>query len=183
MDKRSDSGFSLIEVMVSLGVLTVGVLGAAAVLSSGMQTLGTSPADVVVTQKAMQAIEAVFAARDSHKLAWAQIRNVEGESGNDGGVFVDGPQPLYIAGPDGLVNTQDDDDDPQIESVELPGHDQLLDTADDNVVELTAYTREIIIRDVPDEAGNLRTVTVIVTYQSGPTKRSYTLSTLISAYS
>ena len=63
-----------------------------------------------MTQKAAQAIEAVFGARDSHKVTWAQIRNVNGASGSDGGIFLDGPQPLPQAGPDGLVNTGDDDD-------------------------------------------------------------------------
>ena len=67
--------------MFALGVLTVGVLASAAVLATGMQNLSSSPGDVVVTQKAAQAIEAVFSARDSHKLTWAQIRNVKGAIG------------------------------------------------------------------------------------------------------
>ncbi len=77
----SQNGFSLVETVIALGVLTVGVLGAAAVLATGMQHLSSSPADVIVTQKAAQAIEAVFSARDSHKLTWAQIRNVQGRGG------------------------------------------------------------------------------------------------------
>lgn len=181
METRSAKGFSLIEVMFSLGILTVGVLGAAAVMAAGIQNLASSPADVIVTQKAAQAIEAVFAARDSHRLNWNQIRNAAGYSGNDGGVFLDDPQKLYLAGPDGLVNTGDDTD--EIESVTLPGMDRTLGTSDDAVVELLQYTRQITIRDVPGESGNLRTVTVTLKYQSGTTERTYTLHTLISAYS
>ena len=60
--------------MVALGVLTTGVLGAAAVLASGMQNLSSSPADVVTTQKAAEAMEAVFSARQSGKLTWTQIK-------------------------------------------------------------------------------------------------------------
>src|SRR5476649_1295155 len=127
------AGFSLVETIVALGVLTVGVLGAASVLTSGMQNLSSSPADVVVTQKAAQAVEAVFAARDSHRLTWAQIRNVNGAA-SDGGVFLDGPQPLKLAGPDGLVNTADDT---TIETITLPGKDQLLNTTDDLIIPLT----------------------------------------------
>jgi prepilin-type N-terminal cleavage/methylation domain-containing protein len=177
----SQNGFSLAETMIALGVLTVGVLGAAGVLATGMQNLSSSPGDVVVTQKASQAIEAVFSARDSHRLTWAQIRNVNGFSGSDGGIFVDGPKPLYTPGPDGLVNTTDDDS--TIETVVLPGKDQLLGTSDDQTLTLTQYTREIAIRDVPGENGELRTVTVTITYQNGPTKRTYTLVTFISSYS
>jgi hypothetical protein len=178
---RSSGGFSLIETLMALGVLTVGVLGSAAVIASGMQHLSSSPADLIVTQKAAQAVEAVFSARDSHKLTWAQIRNVRGASGSDGGIFLDEPQPLHTSGPDGLVNTQDDD--PAIETTTLPGPDQMLGTADDQTVPLSQYTRQIVIRDVPGENGQLRSITVTITYRSGPTTRTYTLATLISAYS
>ncbi len=176
----SQNGFSLVETMIALGVLTVGVLGAAAVLATGMQNLSSSPADVIVTQKASQAIEAVYSARDSHKLTWVQIRNVHGATGADGGIFVDGPQPLKTPGDDGLVNTADDE---AIEAILLPGRDQTLYTADDQTITLGQYTREIAIRDVANENGQLRSVTVTITYQNGPTKRTYTLSTFISAYS
>lgn len=180
MQRSSERGFSLVEVMFAVGVLTVGVLGAAGVLSAGMQNLGTSPADVIVTQKATQAIEAVFAARDSHKLKWTQIRNVAGETGSDNGVFLDGPQSLKTAGPDGLVNTADDPN--VIETMPLPGADRIFGTADDKDLALSGYTREISIRDVPAESGQLRLVTVTITYKSGTQTRTYKLSTYISAY-
>ena len=179
---REDKGFSLIEVMFALGVLTVGVLGAAGVMTAGVNNLSTSPGDVIVTQKAAQAIEAVFSARDSHRLTWSQIRNVAGASGNDNGIFLDGPRPLTLPGPDGLVNTADDTS--QVETMTLPGHDQLLNTADDRQVDLSNYTREIRIRDIPGESGQLRSITVIVTYFTGSGgQRWYSLVTYISAYS
>ena len=49
MRLASSKGFSLLETIVSLGVLTTGVLGAAAVLAAGMQNLSSSPSDVVTT--------------------------------------------------------------------------------------------------------------------------------------
>jgi prepilin-type N-terminal cleavage/methylation domain-containing protein len=173
-------GFSLIETVMAISVLTIGVVGTASVLTTGMRHLSSSPADVIMTQKAQQAIEAVFSARDSHRLTWAQIRNVHGVS-NDNGIFLDGPQPLHTPGADGLVNTADDD--MAIETMILPGRDQLIGTSDDTSVALTAYTREIAIRDVANENGELRSITVTVTFLSGPTSRTYTLTTFISAYS
>lgn len=178
----SEQGFSMIETVISLGVLAVGVLGTAAAMTAGMQNLGSSGSDVVVTQKAAQAIEAVFSARDSHKLTWSQIRNIKGASSADNGVFVDGPQPLHLAGPDGLVNTAGDEREP-IESSVLPGRDQILGTADDTTVTLNGFTREIAIRDVANEDGQLRSITVIITYQNGAIKREYKLTTYISSYS
>ncbi len=179
MNLSSQKGFSLAETVIAIGILTTGSLAAAGVLTTGMRNLAGSPADVVVTQKAAQAIEAVFSARDSHKLTWAQIRNVNGAA-SDGGVFLDGPRSLTTAGPDGLVGTADDTG---VETTTLPGTDQILGTADDRVVPLSQFTREIKIRDVTGENGILRTIVVIITYQDGPTKRSYTLSSLISSYS
>jgi type II secretory pathway pseudopilin PulG len=177
----SEKGFTLLETMVALGVLTAGVLGVAAIITTGMKNLSSSPADVIVTQKAAQAVEAVFSARDSHRLTWAQIRNVNGGTGSDGGVFLDGPQNLHQPGPDGLVNTSDDLT--AIETVTNPGFDQLLGTADDRIDTLSAYRREISIRDVPGENGNLRSIVVTMTYRTGSAVRTYTLSSFISSYS
>ena len=177
---NSSHGFSLIETVVALGVLTTGVLGAAAVLTSGMNNLSSSPTDVVATQKAAEAMESVFSARQSGKLTWAQIKNVNGASGNDGGIFLDGALPLKLAGPDGLVNTADDT---TVETVRLPGPDQMLNTSDDQVNTLSMFTREIQIRDVTGEQSELRTITVYIVYRNGPRVRTYTLTTYISSYS
>ena len=179
MRPYSERGFSLIEVMFALGVLVTGVLSASAVIASGMKHLGTSPADVVVTQKATQAIEAVFAARDSHRLTWAQIRNVHGVSADDG-IFVDGPTALTLAGQDGLVNTIDDPS--TVESVPLPGADKTFNTDDDKSQPLSGFTREIEIRDVTGSGGQLRQITVTIIHKAGESQRTYKLSTYISAY-
>jgi Tfp pilus assembly protein PilV len=175
MHVSSSKGFSLVETIIAIGVLTTGVLGTAGVLVMGMQNLSSSPADVVITQKAVQAIEAVFSARDSGKLTWTQIKNVSA-----GGVFVDGLTGLKLAGPDGLVNTADDT---TIETMILPGIDQTMGTYDDTTTTLTAYQRQIAITDVAGENGELRQVIVTIKYSSGKIQRTYTLTTFISAYS
>lgn len=178
---RGQEGLSLIEVLFAITVLSVGLLGAAGVLATGMQNLGSSPADVVATQKAAQAVEAVFAARDSHKLTWAQIRNVQGASGTDGGIFLDAATPLTLPGVDGLVNTTDDDS-TTVETNRLPGPDQSFGTGDDRSVPLTNFTRQITIRDVVGEGGQLRSIVVTITYFANGTRRNYQLTTLISVY-
>ena len=84
-------------------VLTVGVLGLSQAFISGVQKSSSAPYEVLATQKAAEAIESVFAARDSHTIAWAQMKNV-----SDGGVFVNAATPMKLSGNDGIVNTIDD---------------------------------------------------------------------------
>jgi prepilin-type N-terminal cleavage/methylation domain-containing protein len=172
----NDRGFSLIETMVALGVMAVVLLGAAALLTAGMQRINSAPGDLTATQKATEAIESVFSARDTHILTWAQIQNVQGASGEDGGIFLDGPQSLRTPGPDGLADTADDG---AVETVAYPGPDRQLGTGDDVTVTLNGFTREIQIRDIEP---NLRSITVTITYQLGAATRTYTLTAYISSY-
>ena len=173
----SERGFGLVESLLALGILSGGLLMLAMVLVAGVKRLADAPLDLTAKQKAVEAVEAVFQARDTRLLTWAQIRNVRGGSGADGGVFLDGPQPMRTAGADGLINTADDG---AVEIVVLPGADGVLGTADDQSIPLTQYTREVRIRDINSV---LRQIDVIVTYQTGNGTRQYSLTTYVSSYS
>jgi prepilin-type N-terminal cleavage/methylation domain-containing protein len=173
----NERGFSLIETMIAVGILAVGLLGSAALLAAGLQRIASSPRDLIATQKATEAIESVFSARDTHTLTWAQIRNVHGASGTDGGIFLDGAQGVRAPGADGLIDTEDDG---AVESTVYPGADRQFGTADDVTEALSGFTREIRIRDVE---ANLRSITVIVSYRDGAATRSYTLTAYISSFS
>jgi type II secretory pathway pseudopilin PulG len=169
--RGSQAGFSLVETIVAIGVLTVGALGMAGVFAQGMQKTIGSPNDLLATQKAAGAIESVFSARDSHTVTWAQLRNV-----GNGGIFLNGPQPLKVDGADGVVNTADDG---AVESHVLPGRDQILGTADDVTQTLNEFTREIRIVDL---SADLRSITVTIVYKAGASTNSYTLTAYISTY-
>lgn len=170
------AGFTLVEVLFALAIVTTAALALAAVLGQGVQLMRASQAQMIATEKATEAVESVFTARDTRVLAWAAIRNVAGDTGTDGGIFLDGLQPLRRPGPDGLINT---DDDGPVEELVLPGPDSLLGTADDERVPLTGYTREIEIRDL---GPNLRRLRVTVRYQVGSGTRDHVLVTFISSY-
>jgi len=157
--------------MVAVTILAMGLLGVAGVLTSALSNLSTASSDVVARQKAIEAIESVYAARDSRVLTWVQIRNVA-----NGGVFLDGAQPIRAAGADGLVNTADDG---AVEVAVEPGPDGLLGTTDDVSTTLSNYTRRILITDV---SFSLRQITVTVTLTNGKGTRTYTITTLISSY-
>jgi hypothetical protein len=175
--RSSQAGSSLVEVVLAMGVLTVGALGTAGVFTQGMQRATSSPGDLLATQKAAEAIESVFAARDTAKLTWAQIRNVQGESGSDGGVFIDGQREFRSPGADGIINTADDG---AVETERFPGRDRMLNTIDDDVRTLGTFRREIKITRVTND---LRIITVTVTFPDGPTTRKFVLTTYISSYS
>jgi prepilin-type N-terminal cleavage/methylation domain-containing protein len=178
---RRHSGFTLIEAMISMVVLSVGVLSLAAVYAQGIFFAGLSQYDYIAEKKAEQAVEAMFTARDIRSLSWAQIQNV-----STGGVFVDGPQPILLPGTDGLVGTQTDAGSADESVIIGPGPDGIFGTADDQIVDLNPWMKRTIAITPVVIAGasepNLRQVTVTVTYQIGTHQRSYTLISYISSF-
>lgn len=172
---RSGRGFTLLEVMIAILVLTVGVLGLASTMTECIAYMQASQDDFIAQQKAEQGLESVFFARDSKLYQWDQIKNV-----SNGGIFLDGPQPLLHAGPNGIVGTaQDDATNPDV--ILEPGPDGVLGTPDDVRLPLTNFTRQIILTDIPGEPG-LRQIQVIVQYQSARFQRQYTLTSYVSRY-
>lgn len=167
----SSRGFSLVETLISMLVLTVGVLGLSQAFYAGVQKSTSAPFEVLATQKAAEAVESVFAARDSHTIHWASMKNVA-----DGGVFLNGPQPMKIAGADGIVNTADDG---AVESFVFPGPDGYVGTGDDKSLSLAGFTRQIAIVEL---SGFLREVTVTITYPANGQTKTYTVTSLISQY-
>jgi prepilin-type N-terminal cleavage/methylation domain-containing protein len=173
--KQGDDGFSLIEVSVAMLILTVAALAMAGGVAIGARRLTGSQDQVIAGERAAEAAESVFKARDNRTLTWAQIRNVVG-AGGDSGIFLDGPQDVRAAGPDGLVNTADDG---ALEQILRPGPDGLLGTADDVQTPLFGMTREIEIRDI---SATLRQLRVIVSYRSPSGTEEFVLTTYLSAY-
>lgn len=180
--RRRQAGFTLLETMIATVILSVGILSLAVVYAQGIQTAQMTQLDYIAEKQAEQAVETIFAARDSKILAWINIRNQTGAGGPNDGVFLNGPQPLLAPGPDGLYGTADDDPlNPTVVIID-PGPDKILGTADDIVMPLTGMTRTIVITDVPGESG-LRQITITMNYRAGPVNRSYTLVSYISELS
>jgi type II secretory pathway pseudopilin PulG len=172
----ADDGFTLIEVTVAMILLMIGTLALAGGVVVGARRLTGSQDQLIASERAAEAAESVFKARDNRTLTWAQIRNVAGATGTDNGIFVDGPQDVRAPGLDGLVNTADDG---AVEQVITPGNDGLLGTADDVRTPLYGMTREIEIRDI---TSTLRQLRVIVQYRSALGTQQFVLTTYLSAY-
>src|ERR1700690_1504574 len=130
---RTERGFTLIEVMISIVVMTIGILAVLASFATAIAATASAEEDLVARHKALDAMESIYTARNSQQLPFASINNVAA-----GGIFLSGALPRLCAGPDGIVGTADDTNCTApdtgaacpggVECVVLPGPDGILGT-------------------------------------------------------
>jgi Tfp pilus assembly protein PilV len=180
LDRRSEAGISMIEVMISSLILTVSLLAVAAAMGQGIKAMNIVQEQLIAKQKARETLESVFTSRSTQNVTFDQI-----QSEGDGGIFLDGFQAVRGMGVDGIANTDDDAATP-IETISLPGPDGLLDTADDETRTLTNYTRKVTFSEVLLPSGttdeDIRKVTVEVRFVVNGHPWTVSVSSLISRY-
>jgi len=174
---KQERGFTLLEMMIALAVLTLGVLSLAGMLANSLTYMKNSQNDFIAQQKAQEALEAIYTAKYDNTITFSQVANT---SSTPPGVFLSTPQPILQPGSDGLVGTSADST-ANPAYIYLPGPDGLMGTADDLTVPLSGFTRTITITPYPGDT-NLKTITVTVSYGSGRYARSYTMNSYISAF-
>jgi prepilin-type N-terminal cleavage/methylation domain-containing protein len=172
-----EQGFSLVEVLVAMGILAVALLSLAGVFTTMLARASNTSADIIAKEQATQAIEAIFAARDSRRLTWTQLQNT-----NNGGIFTVGFTNLVSTGADRIPNTSDDGDNTTIMTVRKPGPNGNLGDADDLIVPLTNYQRQIAITASASSADTLRQVAVTIRYTVSGFQRQFTMTSFISSY-
>ncbi|MGC1106107.1 MAG: prepilin-type N-terminal cleavage/methylation domain-containing protein [Candidatus Acidiferrales bacterium] len=173
---RCSAGFTLIEAAIALVVLAIGIMGLAAMMTNGIAYMSMSQADYIAQQKAEEAVESVFYARDSQLYTWAQIQNV-----SNGGIFLNAAEVLCDPGPDGIIDTADDNT-ADLDAIYIPGPTGTLDGADAIKQTLDTYTRTIAITAIAGET-DLRQITVTINYTAGRFKRQYVLTSYICEFS
>jgi prepilin-type N-terminal cleavage/methylation domain-containing protein len=180
--KQPERGFSLLEVVISMAVLTVGLVSLLGVFGLAMASTQTSQQDMIAKQLANEALESIVTARNTSQVTWAQVQNVA-----NGGIFLDGTTSIYLPGADGIVGTTDDAVAGE-QTLTEPGSDGIFGTADDVQIPLTGYQRTILISQVLDSSGNvvptLRGVNITMQYTTSQAKlpKTYVLSSFISQY-
>ena len=191
--ENAEAGFTLIETMIAMIVLTIGILALAGMLGTGLAYMQTSQYDYIAQQKAAEAVESVFEARDIGQATWSTICNV-GSSVCSSGVFLTGNLPLCGAGTDGILGTTDDYNGSACAGAPLAAPDAILvPNSSGNLnppvsLPLSTFTRSIVISTVSNSSGqtiaNLRQITVTINYSAGSFKnRTYTLNAYISNFS
>jgi len=185
--KDGRAGFTLIETMIAIAILSIGILGLGAMLADCLAYMGMSQYDYLAQQKAASAVESIFTARDMGQVTWASICNV-GSAVCTGGIFMNGPQPLCDPGPDGIAGTADDFGGggcaiQQDAIILLNGAGTFISGAASRVpLSNFQFLRTIAITNIPN-VSNLRQIQVTITYTAGRFKRTYTLTTNISNFS
>ena len=183
---KAGAGMSLVEVLISMVVLTGGLIGLLSTLTFAMAATHSSGQDVIAKQLASEAMEDIFTARNANQLVWLQIQN-QGAGTVPDGIFLPGLQPINqvpIAGNNaGLINTPEYlAGAPKV--LTAPGPDGILGNADDVRMPLTNFKRSISIVTVPGTTDQLRTITVNVQYTAPPVYvvKNYTLQGYISQF-
>ena len=186
-------GFSLIECLISMVILTVGSVGLLGVFGVAVKANQTSQADLIARQLASETIEGIYTARNTAEISWSQIQNV-----SNGGIFVDGMNVVKCAGADGIIDTADDAacltasgavcPNGGVKCLTEPGPDGIMGTSDDVIFSLSNYRRQVLIQPLLDTNGNpiqtLNWVTVTIQYSTlnSPVAKTYVINEYVSEY-
>lgn len=173
---NAQQGFALLEVLIAIVVLMIGLMAVLATFAMAVSNTASVQNDSIARQKAAEAVESIYTARQTSQITFANIQNI----GNGPGIFTAGFTAMTDPGPDGLDGTGDD---VPAAPVRLPGPSGvILNTSADVLVDLSTFTRQIQIVNVAGNP-NVRQITVSVRYPvpQGWFK-TYQVQALISSY-
>jgi prepilin-type N-terminal cleavage/methylation domain-containing protein len=183
--RKVSRGFSLIEVMISMALLTIGLLSLLGIFGYAMAATQGSQENNTAKLLADEAMEGILTARETSNINWTQINNT-----GSGGIFLPGFLPIDCAGVDGIIGTADDAAcGPQI--LEQPGPSGVYvgTCPPDACNNLSTFTRQILISPVVPAGGGppsptLRSVTITIQYTLPQFRvpKQYILTTFISPY-
>lgn len=162
--RNGEAGFSIVELVLALVILTIGLLGMASAIGYGLMATNRGRNITNTKLLVISILEQMETLRNTRELTFGQISNV-GQVNNTGAArnfagFPNTFQPISInPGPDGVFGTADDLLD--------PGPDQTYGTGDDFVNQTLArpnYGRRILITTL---SSDLKRVEVTLTFPGG----------------
>ena len=161
VSENDEAGFSLIEAVVAIFILTIGLMGTAAAVTYALEFSSVSRNVSSAKTLIVASIEEIETLRNSKRLDFQQLANVGGVvntgSKNPFNGFSTGFKPISAKpGADGVIGTDDD--------LIAPGADGIYGTADDfqDLTQIrSGYERQITITNLSD---SLKKVEVRVRY-------------------
>lgn len=158
---KGESGFTLIEAVIAILILTIGLIGTAAAITYALQFGAVSRNVSSAKSVIVASIEEVEALRNARQLDFKQVANVGGVdnigSPNPFNGFSTGFKPVSLSpGPDAVNGTDDD--------IRDAGVDGIFGTPDDfdnQGLVRSGYTRQITITDLSE---TLKRVEVRIQY-------------------
>jgi prepilin-type N-terminal cleavage/methylation domain-containing protein len=155
---RSEGGFSLLEMVVAMLILTVGLLGVASAISYALMASNRGRGITNSKMLIVSILEQMETLRDTGQLHFTEISNAQVLGSTFTG-FPDTFQPISrTPGPDGIFGTADD--------LRDPGPDGIYNNGDDFTNPALArpgISRKIVIQTLPDN-DYLKKITVTLRY-------------------
>jgi type II secretory pathway pseudopilin PulG len=181
---RDNKGFSLIEIMIAILIVTTGLLALSAALIIGVTLPGKARQQEIAKQLANSIMESIIAAKESSRPGFSTFESLSLTTSSPPGRFVPGVAAMLEAGPDGVYGTCDDGQPKGPLNLNCPGFgtrvmeldvdpgrdgiygkdDRGTDrTADNRKRKLFTFTREIKITNI---SVNVKEFEVIVNYST-----------------
>ncbi len=172
--RPDERGFTLLEVLVAMAIVVTGLMYVAYGIGQGLQAVQMSTLDTIAREKAQEAMEDIFTARDTGMLNFqTQLCNVGSGASC---LFVVGYTPMNTADTLGLVNTTAAEANP-VETYWVPGPSGVLGNPDQPAaVKLTSFQRQIQVSTAASSDGydTLAQITVTIMYSPAPGVTRYT---------
>lgn len=174
---NSEKGFSLIETLIAILIMTIGILAMLSAISYAMVREQGAESRNTARQLTSAALESIFAARDLRNNNvlnnWTAINN---DTAATPGIFAAGWKPIREdAGRDGIYGTADDSC--------ASGSNCSVGGYTNTSSEVDGFERQIVISDIV-EPGILRIrkrkIDVSVRYYAGQLLQTETISTIIA---
>lgn len=171
-------GFSLIEVVIAVLIMTTGLLALSGALVIGVNLPQRMRRQETAKQLASTIMESIITAKETSPPGFSSFESLSYTDGTPAGRFTHGPNVMLDAGPDGVYCTCDDGQPsgpfnaacpgtPGTLAMQIdidPGPDGIYSApngTDNRKSQMLGYTREVIIQDL---SVGIKQIEVRVTY-------------------
>jgi hypothetical protein len=187
IQKNNEKGFSYIDVIIAIVIMTVGVLAMVSALTASLIRSYESERRVIAKQLAVSTVESIMSAKEIKRVnvieGWASIRNIQSNPEPINGIFMNDWRPVRAEnGWDGVAGTIDD-------ACNAPGPCIIPNRTPNNSEVLAGFERQIVITDVPDPERpsppneiSRRRVDVTIRFNVNQAVRQETVSTIVAKY-